>query len=182
MSKVSEVIEALLQQSDEISTRQVAALAGVSRQGAQKQLKALVELGRLTVHGHARAARYKKPDRVQALWAKVAQLSQALQPAPEPLHAQARFGLPRLQRQVLEVASAGSLFRLSARLLLSEVVPEATSVVLDFTGVVDVGDEFLEEIFQRWAIDHGAVRLSTENVAPGLQPKVAGYAPVAYRG
>lgn len=60
-------------------------------------------------------------------------------------------------RSRLDVASAGSLFRLSARLLLDDVGPG--EVTLDFTGVVDIGEEFLDEIFLVWAPAHPAVTL-----------------------
>ncbi len=55
-------------------------------------------------------------------------------------------------RTRLDVASAGSLFRLSARLLLDEA--HSGEVTLDFTGVVDIGEEFLDEIFLVWAPAH----------------------------
>lgn len=60
-------------------------------------------------------------------------------------------------RTRLDVASAGSSYRLSARLLLDEVT--GGEVTLDFTGVVDVSEEFLEEIFIVWAPVHPAVTL-----------------------
>ena len=62
----------------------------------------------------------------------------------------------------LEVATAGSLFRLSARLLLDGLT--AGEAVLDFTGVVDVGEEFLEEIFVVWAPAHPRVSLRVEHL------------------
>ncbi len=60
-------------------------------------------------------------------------------------------------RTRLDVDSAGSLYRLSARLLLDEVGPG--EVTLDFTGVADIGEEFLEEIFLVWAPAHPHVTL-----------------------
>ena len=60
-------------------------------------------------------------------------------------------------RTRLDVASAGSLFRLSARLLLDTVA--SGEVTLDFTGVIDVGEEFLDEIFLVWAPEHPHVTL-----------------------
>lgn len=60
-------------------------------------------------------------------------------------------------RTRLDVASAGSLFRLSARLLLDDVGPG--ELTLDFTGVVDIGEEFLDEIFVVWAPAHPKVTL-----------------------
>ncbi len=60
-------------------------------------------------------------------------------------------------RTRLDVASAGSLYRLSARLLLDEVT--GGEVTLDFTGVIDVSEEFLDEIFLVWAPAHPAVSL-----------------------
>ncbi len=112
---VVQTIEALFAQSPKVSTREVALRAGVSRQAAQKQLKAMVAKGHLSVQGKARAARYSRTHRVETLWAKVAQLGEALTAAaaPQPVfHAQARFPLDERKRQRLEVASAGSLFRL----------------------------------------------------------------------
>jgi hypothetical protein len=189
-------IERLLQTGDELSTRDVAARAGVSRQAAQKQLKAMVAKGTLTVHGKARAAKYKVARRVDALWAKVAELSQALMIAAPPsgLHAQAQFAIPlpavtapqfgkivkpppapvvETKRQRLEVASAGALFRLSARLLLDGV--EADELTLDFNGVEDLGDEFLEEVFGRWAEAHPDATIQIVNLAPQLVERLQPY-------
>ncbi len=60
-------------------------------------------------------------------------------------------------RTRLDVASAGSLYRLSARLLLDGI--DAGEVTLDFTGVADVGEEFLDEVFLVWAPNHPNVTL-----------------------
>lgn len=68
-----------------------------------------------------------------------------------------RYGQVVPLRTRLDVASAGSLFRLSARLLLDG--QDSGEVTLDFTGVVDVGEEFLEEIFLVWAPAHPRVTL-----------------------
>jgi DNA-binding transcriptional ArsR family regulator len=57
-----------------------------------------------------------------------------------------------LLRQRVEVATAGSFYRLSARLLMMDVV--AGHVSVDFTGVMELGDEFLEELFLVWAPAH----------------------------
>jgi hypothetical protein len=65
-------------------------------------------------------------------------------------------------RTRLEVDSAGSLYRLSARLLLDEVGPG--EVTLDFTGVIDIGEEFLEEIFLVWAPAHPHVTLKVAHL------------------
>ena len=64
---------------------------------------------------------------------------------------------------VLEVASAGALYRLSARLLLADH-DDRPELTLDFTGVMAVSDEFLEEIFGDWATAHPATRLHCTNV------------------
>ncbi len=158
---VAEVIERLLEQSKVLSTREVATEAGVSRQAAQKQLKALVASGTLTREGRARAARYfRRAPAVGALWAKVALLDEALRGVgPRPSNS-----------QVLQVAAAGSLYRLSARLLLGEAT--AKVLVLDFTGVMDVGEEFLDEVFVRYAGAHPGVTLSAVNVPAALEPAV----------
>lgn len=122
---VNQVIAQLLSSSTQpISSTDVARAAGVSRQAAHKQLRALVHQGTIAAFGQARARRY----------AKVVPL-----------------------RTRLDVASAGSSYRLSARLLLDEVT--GGEVTLDFTGVVDVGEEFLDEIFLVWAPAHPAVTL-----------------------
>ena len=60
-------------------------------------------------------------------------------------------------RTRLDVASAGSLYRLSARLLLDDV--GSGEVTLDFTGCVDISEEFLDEIFLVWAPAHPHVTL-----------------------
>jgi len=172
---VRDVIDALLSQSKTITTKAVAARAGVSRQAAQKQLKALVADGTLTVEGKARAAKYTKkgPD----LWAKVHALSEALAgiieapPQPTLQHAQARMA--RAQR--VEVASAGSLYRLSARLLLDDV--DCDVLTLDFNGVEDVGEEFVDEIFERWAKAHPLTKIETVN----LQEAIAARLPATSR-
>ncbi|GEM_PF-3122941 len=60
-------------------------------------------------------------------------------------------------RSRLDVASAGSLYRLSARLLMDDA--PAGEITLDFTGVIDIGEEFLDEIFLVWAPAHPLVSL-----------------------
>ena len=69
----------------------------------------------------------------------------------------ARYQKVVLLRQKVEVASAGSFYRLSARLLMLDVV--AGHVTMDFTGVMELGDEFLEELFLVWAPAHPRVTL-----------------------
>lgn len=164
------VIDDLLRAGLPLSTKDVAARAGVSRQGAQKQLKALVASGELRVEGRARAARYFKTERQPNLWAKVQELTQALEGIVNPprltMHAQARFA----RTQTVEVASAGSLFRLSARLLLADV--DCDELTLDFRGVEDLGDEFVEEIFERWALAHPLTKLRIVNLQEALTPLV----------
>ncbi len=174
MLGVRAAIDDLLSRTKTVTTKDVAAQAKVSRQAAQKQLKKLVEKGVLTVEGKARAAKYsrKGPD----LWAKVNELSQALAglveaPAPTLQHAQARMA--RAQR--VEVATAGSLYRLSARLLLDGV--DCDVLTLDFNGVEDVGDEFVEEVFERWAQAHPFTKLEVVN----LQEALAGRLPATLR-
>ncbi|MBE2249873.1 MAG: HTH domain-containing protein [Myxococcus sp.] len=69
-------------------------------------------------------------------------------------------------RQRVEVASAGSRYRLSARLLMLEV--QAGEVTVDFTGVTELGDEFLEELFLVWAPAHPAVTLKVAHLPSKL--------------
>jgi hypothetical protein len=184
-------IERLLENGNELSTKEVAALAGVSRQAAQKQLRAMVRKGLLAVHGKARAAKYRTIHRVDALWAKVAELSSALSVAAmmPALQPQARFAIPEplptapmfrfkvddTKRQRVEVATAGAVFRLSARLLLDGV--EADELTLDFNGVEEVGDEFLDEVLERWAGAHPDVTIQIVNLAPAMVGKLAPYKP-----
>lgn len=81
----------------------------------------------------------------------------------------ARYGRPAASlRTRLEVASAGSLYRLSARLLLMDV--EAGEVTLDFTGVAELGDEFLDELFLVWAPAHPRVTLKVAHLPARLAP------------
>lgn len=138
---VNDVLERLLESSPAVSSTQLAGAAGISRQAAHKRLKQLVAQGALLVSGKARAARYR--------WAH--------EKAP---------ALPLRQR--LDVDSAGSLYRLSARLLLADVV--SGEVTLDFTGVVDVGEEFLEEVFLVWAPAHPRVSLRVEHLPARFAP------------
>ncbi len=76
--------------------------------------------------------------------------------------------------QRVEVATAGSLYRLSARLLLLEV--EAKEVTLDFTGVTALGEEFLEELFLVWAPAHPAVRLQVAHLPARFAPEFFAFA------
>ena len=55
----------------------------------------------------------------------------------------------------------------SARMLLDEV--RADHLVFDFTGVMDVGDEFLEELLAK---AHPDTHLEAVNVPPALYEKV----------
>lgn len=136
---VGQVI-ALLEPSQEISSTEVARVAGISRQAAHKQLRRMVGAGVLSVTGQARACRY---TRVEA--------------AVAPL------------RSHLQVATAGSLYRLSARLLLDGV--RSGEVTLDFTGVFDVGDEFLEEVFALLAPWHAQVQLKVVRLPARFAPR-----------
>lgn len=76
--------------------------------------------------------------------------------------------------QRVEVATAGSLYRLSARLLLLEV--EAREVTLDFTGVTALGEEFLEELFLVWAPAHPKVRLQVAHLPARFAPEFFAFA------
>lgn len=77
-------------------------------------------------------------------------------------------------RQRVQVASAGSFYRLSARLLLLDVV--AGQVTLDFTGVVELGDEFLDEVFLVWAPAHPRVTLQVAHLPSKLAPQFFAFA------
>jgi hypothetical protein len=81
--------------------------------------------------------------------------------------------LPLPRTVTLGVAETGSLYRLSARLLLHEV--EADLVTLDFTGVMEAAEEFLEEVFVRWAEANPRAVLRVENVPAALQERVQRY-------
>ena len=176
MANVRDAIEALMKQSAVLTTRAVSLKAGVSRQAAHKQLRALVEGGELSVEGKARAARYharksQGVDPSKSLWAKVQQLGEALDGIDNPqrltFHAQARLA----RSQTVDVASAGSLYRLSARLLLADV-SDCDELTLDFTGVVDLGDEFIEEVFEGWAHAHPLTKLRIVNLDPKLMRRL----------
>lgn len=77
-------------------------------------------------------------------------------------------------RQRLEVATAGSTFRLSARLLMMDV--QAGHVTLDFTGVTDLGEEFLDELFLVWAPAHPRVTLQVVHLPSKLAPQFFAFA------
>jgi hypothetical protein len=207
---VSQVIEQLLERESNLTTKEVAHRAGVSRQAAQKQLKVLVSSGVLTVEGKARAAKYRRPDAdVRALKAKVSDLAELLrfkledpkpvvvsQPVvdaqavvdsgPQPTRPDAPRSrvddsgrlpsnvLPMPRSVRLGVAETGALYRLSARLLMHELVADV--VTLDFTGVMEASDEFLEEVFVRWADSNPRAVLRVENVPEGLVARVQRYA------
>lgn len=140
---VNRTIEVLLESSTTLTTPRVAQAAGVSRQAAHKALRRWVRAGVLVAEGRARACRYRVA---------------ASAPAPQVL------------RRRLEVASAGSLYRLSARILLDGV--EAGDVALDFTGVAELGDEFLDEVFLQWAPRHPRVHLRVEHLPGKFAPQL----------
>lgn len=71
-------------------------------------------------------------------------------------------------RQRVQVATAGSVYRLSARLLLMDVT--AGEVTLDFTGVIELGDEFLDEVFLVWAPANPHVTLQVAHLPARLAP------------
>lgn len=77
-------------------------------------------------------------------------------------------------RQRVEVATAGSHYRLSARLLLLDVGPG--EVTLDFTGVSELGDEFLDEVFLVWAPVHPAVTLRVAHLPARFAPQFFAFA------
>ena len=86
----------------------------------------------------------------------------------------ARYQKVVLLRQRVEVATAGSHYRLSVRLLMLEVV--AGHVTLDFTGVIELGDEFLEELFLIWAPAHPRVTLQVVHLPSKLAPQFFAFA------
>lgn len=86
----------------------------------------------------------------------------------------ARYQKVVLLRQRLEVATAGSHYRLSARLLMLDVV--AGHVTLDFTGVSELGDEFLEELFLVWAPAHPRVTLQVVHLPAKFAPQFFAFA------
>ena len=133
-----------------VSSTQLAEAAGISRQAAHKQLRKLLEMKQLTASGKARACRYRSVTAAPNVTAL---------------------------RQRLEVASAGSSYRLSARLLLDGV--EAGEVTLDFTGVAEIGEEFLDEIFHVWAPAHSAVTLRVAHLPAKFAPLLCNLARVA---
>lgn len=69
-------------------------------------------------------------------------------------------------RTKVEVASAGSRYRLSARLLMLDA--PAGEVLVDFTGVAELGDEFLEELFLVWAPAHPETTLKVAHLPSKL--------------
>lgn len=73
----------------------------------------------------------------------------------------ARYLRAAPKRTLLAIATIGSSFRLQARLLLSDVPPGG--LVLDFLGCSEVTEEFLDEVFLRWAPNHPLVSLEIEN-------------------
>jgi DNA-binding Lrp family transcriptional regulator len=202
---VSQVIEELLESEPRLTTKEVADRAGVSRQAAQKQLKLLVSSGVLTVEGKARAAKYRRPDAdVRALKAKVSDLAELLRfklddPKPtvvvdsRPVVIPAKVDdsarpvakalvddsrrpanvLPLPKAVHLGVAETGALYRLSGRLLLQDVA--ADIVTLDFTGVMEASEEFLEEVFLRWADANPLTVLRAVNVPDALRERVQKY-------
>jgi hypothetical protein len=124
------------------SSHDICARTGASRQAVHKHLSRLVQSGILSVTGRARATRY------------------------EPVRAVSSVVRPLTQR--VEVASAGSRFRLSARLLLLDVQPGVVEV--DFTGVHDLGDEFLDELFLVLAPKHPELTLKPVHMPARLAP------------
>ena len=86
----------------------------------------------------------------------------------------ARYQRVVLLRQRVEVATAGSHYRLSARLLMLDVV--AGHVTLDFTGVVELGDEFLDELFLVWAPANPRVTLQVVHLPSKFAPQFFSFA------
>ncbi|MDX2011538.1 MAG: DUF4325 domain-containing protein, partial [Myxococcaceae bacterium] len=72
------------------------------------------------------------------------------------------------------VASAGSRYRLSARLLLLDVQPGVVEV--DFTGVEDLGDEFLDELFVVLSARHPEVTLKPVHLPARFAPQFFAFA------
>jgi len=79
-----------------------------------------------------------------------------------------------LLRQRVEVATAGSFYRLSARLLMMDVV--AGHVTVDFTGLMELGDEFLEELFLVWAPSHPRSTLQVVHLPSKFAPQFFAFA------
>lgn len=73
-------------------------------------------------------------------------------------------------RVTVAVAPAGTLYRLSARMLLAEV--DALEVVLDFARVTEVSDEYLEELFVRYPAAHPGVRMRVVRVNESIRSQV----------
>ena len=86
----------------------------------------------------------------------------------------ARYQKVVLLRQRLEVATAGSTYRLSARLLMMDV--SVGHVTLDFTGVTELGEEFLDELFLQWAPANPRVTLQVAHLPAKLAPQFFAFA------
>jgi hypothetical protein len=152
MRGIVNVVARLVEAGAPFSSQVVCERSQASRQAVHKHLRRLVDVGVLTVSGKARATRYAV--------------------APRPASSDVR---PLIQR--VQVASAGSRYRLSARLLLLEVQPGLVEV--DFTGVDDLGDEFLDELFVVLAAKHPDVTLRPVRLPARFAPQFFAFARAA---
>jgi hypothetical protein len=148
MRGIVNTLARLVDEGAPFSSQLVCERTGASRQAVHKQLRRLVQARVLTVSGKARATRYA--------------------PAPPTV------GVVRPLVQRVEVASAGSRYRLSARLLLLDVQPGLVEV--DFTGVDDLGDEFLDELFVVLAAKHPDVTLKPVRLPARFAPQFFAFA------
>ncbi|MCU0695637.1 MAG: DUF4325 domain-containing protein [Myxococcaceae bacterium] len=149
MRGIVNAVARLVEVGAPFSSQTVCERTGASRQAVHKHLRRLVDVGLLSVSGKARATRYA-PAGVQV----------------------ATDVRPLVQR--VEVASAGSRYRLSARLLLLDVRPGLVEV--DFTGVDDLGDEFLDELFVVLAARHPDVTLKPVHLPARFAPQFFAFA------
>ena len=53
---------------------------------------------------------------------------------------------------------------------LSDV--DCDELTLDFAQVADVGDEFVEEVFEKWAKEHPLTKVRIVNLAPELAARL----------
>lgn len=160
MSDAFEKANYLIRVFGKVTGASLAKELNISRQAAAKRLKKMAQRGQLKKLGANRAVKYvavtaEKSDRYSAsFWTRLA--------ARVPATLRVQLGKPGVTLRL----------RLQAKFAVAHVEPEHAFVFLDFAGVDDAGDEFLDELL-RVEGNRTCAEFMPINVSDALRKKIA---------
>lgn len=160
---IRSAIDEILAVQASVASREVASVAGISRQAAHRHLMRLVQLGVLRVEGHGRSVRYVRP---MAGVVRADRSAASVVPGSE-------FWRPLVQRldglAYVRLIEVGGRFetRKEARQIISSL-QGYRQILVDFRGVMDASDAFLRELVFK-APGWLAATVHAINLAPAVE-------------